>query len=109
MVADLRRLVSGGVSSSRNPVIEASSRVQGAGSTSRSSASSSGGSSSSPSAPSQRTRSNRPKRLLPPAQVAGPAPRVVKVKRKRASKCQNASGSKGEDFVPWVPADTEGP
>ena len=48
-------------------------------------------------------------RLLPPVQVAGPAPRVVKVKRKRAFRHRNASGSKGEDFVPWVPADTKGP
>ena len=41
--------------------------------------------------------------------MAGPAPRVVKVKRKRASGRWNASGSKGEDFVPWVPADTKSP
>ena len=109
MIADMRRLVSGSASSSSYLVIEASSRVQGAGSTSRSSASSSGGSSSSLPAPGQRTRSSRPKRLLPPAQVAGLAPRVVKVKRKRAFGGRNASGSKGEDFVPWVPADTEGP
>ena len=47
--------------------------------------------------------------LLPPVQVAGPAPRVVKVKRKRASGRLNAPGSKGEDFVPWVPADMEVP
>ena len=26
-----------------------------------------------------------------------------------ASRRRNAPGSKGEDFVPWVPADTEGP
>ena len=51
MIADLRRLVSGSASSSGNSVIEASSRVQGAGSTSRLSASSSGGSSSSRPAP----------------------------------------------------------
>ena len=40
--------------------------------------------------------------------MVGPVPRVVKVKRKRSSKRQNAPGSKGEDFIPWVPADTEG-
>ena len=66
VVADLRRLVSSSASSSRNPVIKASSRVQGARSTSRSFASSSGDSSSSPPA--------RPERLLLPAQVAGPTP-----------------------------------
>ena len=67
MIADLRRLVSGSASSSKNPTIEASSPVQGAGSTPRSSGSSSGGSSSSPPVPGHRTRSDRPKRLLPPA------------------------------------------
>ena len=92
VIADLWRLVSGSASSSRNSVIEASSRVQGAGSTSRSSASSSGGSSSSPPAPGQRTRSNHLERLFPPAQVAGPAPQVVKVKRKRASKRAGVQG-----------------
>ena len=74
VIADLRRLVSGSASSSRNPVIEASSQVQGAGSTSRSSASSSGGSSSSPPAPRERTRSRRPERLLLLTQVVEPAP-----------------------------------
>ena len=101
MVADLRRLVFSSASYSRNPIIKASSRVQGARGTSRSSASSSGDSSSSPPA--------RPERLLLPAQVAGLAPRVVKVKWKRVSKRRNAPGSRGEDFIPWVPADTEGP
>ena len=109
MIADLRCLVYGSASSSRNPVVEASSRVQGAGSTSRLSASSSGGSSSSPPAPSRRTMSSRLERLLLLVQVAGPAPRVVKVKRKRMSRRWNAPGSKGEDFVPWVPVDTKGP
>ena len=41
--------------------------------------------------------------------MVGPAPRVVKVKLKRASRRRNVPGSKGEDFVPWVPPDTEGP
>ena len=40
--------------------------------------------------------------------MAGPAPRVVKVKRKRAFGRCNALGSKGVDFVPWVPTETEG-
>ena len=52
VIADLQRLFSGSASSSRNLVIKASSRVQEAGSTSRSSASLSGGSSSSPPTPS---------------------------------------------------------
>ena len=69
VVADLRRLVSGDASSSKNLVIEASSRVHGAGSTSRPSASSSGGSSSSLPALGERTRSSHLERLLLPARV----------------------------------------
>ena len=34
---------------------------------------------------------------------------MVKVKWKRAFGHRNTLGSKGEDFLPWVPADTEGP
>ena len=67
VIADLWCLVSGSASSSRNSIIEASSRVQGAGITSRSSTSSSGGSSSSPPVPGRRARSSRPEHLLPPA------------------------------------------
>ena len=32
----------------------------------------------------------------------------MKVKRKRALKRQNASESRGENFIPWVPVDTDG-
>ena len=67
MVADLRRLVSGGATSSRNLVIEALSWVHGAGSTSRSSSSSSGGSSSSLPALGERTRIGHLELLLLPA------------------------------------------
>ena len=109
MLADVRRLVFGSTSSSRDPIIEASSWVQGARNASRPSASSSGGSSSSSSAPSRRARKDRPERFLPLAQVAGATPRVVKVKRKRALGRRNAPGSRGENFIPWIPDDTDGP
>ena len=36
-------------------------------------------------------------------QVSIPAPRVVKIKRKKALKRRNALGYKSEDFVPWIP------
>ena len=39
-------------------------------------------------------------RILPFAQVAKAAPRVVKVKWKKAPKRWNAQGSRCEDFVP---------
>ena len=108
MLADVRRLVSGSASSFRDLVVEASSRVQGARSASRSSASLSRGSDSSP-APSRGARGHDPKRILPLVQVAIAAPRVVKVKRKRVLKRRNVPGSRCENFVPWVPDDTDGP
>ena len=73
VIANLR-LGSSNTSFSMDPVIEASSQVQGARSVSRSSASMSRGSSSSLLAPSRRAKSSRPRRLLPLAQVAGLAP-----------------------------------
>ena len=91
VLVDVRRLVSGSASSSRDLVVEASSRVQGARSASRSSASSASG---------RGARGHRPERILPLTQVAGAAPRVVKVKWKRALKRRNALGSKGENFIP---------
>ena len=109
MIADVWRLVFSSASSSRDPVVEASSRVQGPRSASRSSSSSSGGSGSSSSAPGRRARKDRPERFLPLAQVAGAAPRVVKVKRKRVLERRNAPGSRCENFIPWVPDDTDGP
>ena len=41
--------------------------------------------------------------MLPFAQVAKAAPRVVKVKRKRAIRRRSAPGSRSKDFVPWIP------
>ena len=72
VLADVRRLVSGSASSSRDSVVKASSRVQGARSASRSSDSLSRGSGSS-SALSRRAR-DRPERVLLLAQVARAAP-----------------------------------
>ena len=109
VLVDVRRLVSSSASSFRDLVVEASSQVQGARSRSRLFASSSWGSSSSPSAPSRKAKKGRPKRLLSLAQVAGAAPRVVKVKRKRALGRRNTPGSRGENFIPWIPDDADGP
>ena len=108
MLADVRHLVSGSASSFRDLVVEASSRVQGARSVSRSSTSSSWGFDLSP-APGRGARGHRPECILPLTQVARVAPRVVKVKRKRKLKSRDASGSRSENFVPWVPDDTDGP
>ena len=108
VLADVRRLVSSSASSSRDLVVEAYSWVQGTRSVSRSSASSSWDSDSSP-APGRGARGHRPESILPFAQVARAAPRVVKVKQKKALKSQDAPGSRCENFVPWVPDYTDGP
>ena len=74
VVVDLRRLVSCNVSSSRDPVVEASSRVQGVGSASGAYTSSSGSSRSSPPAPGRGARRGHPERPPLTVQVPGPAP-----------------------------------
>ena len=107
VIADLRRLISSSVRPSGGPVVEASSRVQGAGSASGSSTSPSEDSSSAQLVPSRRTRSSRLERLPLPEQVDGSAPRVIKIKRKGAAGRWNVPESKGEDFVPWVSAEYE--
>ena len=108
MLADVQRLASRSVSSSRDLVVEASSRVQGARSASRSSASSSRGSDSSP-ATGREAIGHGPERILPLAQVTRAAPRVVKIKRKKALKRQNAPRSRCENFVPWIPNTPDDP
>ena len=109
VVADLRRLVSRGASSSTDPAVEASSQVQGVGSASGAFSSSSGSSGSSLPVPGRGTGSGHPESLCFPMQVAGPAPRVVRIRRKGAPGRRNVPRSKGEDFMPWVPADSEEP
>ena len=109
VVVDLRRLVYCGESSSRDPIVEASSQVQDVGSASGASTSSSGSSRSFPPAPGRGARRGHLERQPLHVQVLGPAPRVVRIKRKGGPGRRNALGSKGEDFVPWVPADSEEP
>ena len=107
VLADVRRLASGGASSSRDLVVEASSRVQGARSASGSSASSSRG----PDSPADGREASGcgPERILPLAQVTRAAPRVVKIKRKKTLKRRKAPGSRCENFVPWVPNQSDDP
>ena len=102
MLADVRRLASGSVSFSRDLVVEASSRVQGSWSSSRSPASLSRDPDSS-SAAGREVSGQGPERVLPLVQVAIAASRVVKIKWKKALKRWNAPGSRSEDFVPWIP------
>ena len=106
IVADLRRLASGGASFSRGPAVEASSEVRGVGGTSGSSSSSESSSLGHPS-PDRGTRSESPDKLRLPVQVARPAPRVVRISRKGGAGRRDVSGSRGEDFIPWVPSHSE--
>ena len=105
VIANLRRLILSSGRPSGDPLIEASGRVQGAGSASGSSTSPSEDSSSAHPVPSRRTRSSRPERLPLPERVARSSPRVIKIKRKGVAGRRKAPGSKGEDFVPWVIAE----
>ena len=105
VIADLRCLILSSARPSSDPVVKASSRVQGDGSASGLSTSPSEDSSSAHPVPNWRTKSNRPKRLPLPDLVAGSAPQVVQIRRKGIVGRRNAPGSKGEDFVPWVSAE----
>ena len=107
VLVDVRRLASGSASSSRDLVVEASSQVQGAQSASSLSASSSRG----PDSPAagREASGHGPERILPLAQVTRAAPRVVKIKRKKALKRRNTLGSRCENFVPWVPNHPDDP
>ena len=102
VLANVRRLASGNVSSSRDLVVEASSRVQGARSLSQSPTSSSRGPDSS-SAADREVSGQGLERVLPLAKVALAVPRVVKIKCKKAFKRRDAPRSRFEDFVPWIP------
>ena len=108
VLADVRHLAFGSSSSSRDLVLEASSWVQRARSALGLSTSSSRGSDLF-SSPGQGAIVHRPECIFPLVQAAGAAPRVVKVKRKNALKRRNAPGSRCENFIPWVPDDTDGP
>ena len=81
--------------------------MQGAGSASGSSTSPSEDSSPTHPVPSWGTRSSSPVWLPSLERVVGSAPRVAKIRRKRATWKRNAPGSKGEDFVPWVSIEHE--
>ena len=106
VVKDVRRLASGSASSSRDPIVGAPSRVQGA---RRASSATSGRGSDSPPAFDRGTRGQHPERLLTLAPAVRASPQVVKVKRKRVFKRRDAPESRCENFVPWVPEDSEGP
>ena len=102
VIADLRCLISSSARPSGGPVVEASSRVQGAGSASGSSISLSEDSSSAQPVPSRRTKSSHPERLPLPEQVVGsappPPPRVITIKRKRGSRVTEHAWVQGGGF-----------
>ena len=102
VIDDLRRLISCGARSSKDPAVEASSQVRGARNASGLSTSPSRGFSSAQPTPSRETRSSHPERLPLPGRGTSSAPRVVKIRRRGAFGRRNTPGSRGEDFVPWV-------
>ena len=105
VIADLQRLISSCTRPSGGLVVEASCRVQGAGSASGSSTSPSEDSSFAHPVPSRRTRISHPEQLPLLERVTGSAPRVIKIKRKGVAGQRNIPWSKGDDFIPWVSAE----
>ena len=106
VIVDLRRLISSSACSSNSPIVEASSRVQGAGRASGSSTSPSKDSSSAHPVPSRRTRSSRPEWLPLPEPVAGSAPRVIKIKQKGAASDGMRLGLRGRISFPGLASNT---
>ena len=102
VIANLRRLISSSARPSGGTVVEASSRVRGAGSTSGSSTSPSEDSSSAHPIPSRKTRNSHPERFPLLERVVRFAPRVVKISWKGVVGRRNALGTNVEDFIPWV-------
>ena len=100
VLKDVRRLASDNASSSRDLVVGAPSRVQGAQSAS---SVTSGQGSDLPSASDRGTKGQHPERHLTLAPAVRAAPRVVKVQRKRVFKRRDAPESRCENFLPWVP------
>ena len=108
VIDDIRRLISSCARPSKDPVVEASSRVRSVRDASGLSISLSRGFSSAHPAPSRGTRSSLPKQLPLLERGAGSIPRVVNIRRRGTFERRNVPGSRGEDFVPWVGSKPEG-
>ena len=99
---DLLSLISGGASTYGGAEDEIADRRSTARSPSGPSASNSEGSDSAQPVSRQGEGSSRPERLPLPSKGGKSAPRVLKVKKKKATGRGNAPGTQVRDFIPWV-------
>ena len=102
VIVDLLRLISGCSSTSGGAKAEITYRGPVARSPSRPSASNSEGSSSAYPVTRRGERGSLSERLPLPSRGGKSAPRVLKVKRNRATGRGNSPGTRVKDFVPWV-------
>ena len=106
---DLLRLISGGASTSGGAEAEIADQRSVARSPSGPSASNSGGSRSAQPAPRRGKGGSPPERLPLPNRGGKFAPRVLKVKKKKAVGLVNAPGTQVRDFIPWVRPESSQP
>ena len=106
---DMLRLISGGASTSRGEEAEIADQRSVAQSPSGPSASNSGGSRSAQLAPRWGKGGSPPERLPLPTRGGKSAPRILKVKKKKASGRVNATGTQVRDFIPWVRPESNQP
>ena len=109
VTADLLRLISGGTSTSGGAEAEIADRRSVARSPSRPSASNSVGSRSAQPASRRGKGGSPPERLPLPSRGGKSAPRVLKVKKKKAAGRVNAPGTQVRDFIPWVRPESNQP
>ena len=99
---DLLHLISGGASTFGGAEAEIEDWRSVARSLSGPSASNSGGSGSTQPTPRRGKGGSPPKRLPLPGRGGKCAPRVLKIKKKKAAEWVNAPGTQVMDFIPWV-------
>ena len=109
VISDLLCLISGGASTSEGAEAEIADRRSVARSPLGPSTSNSGGSSLAQPAPRLGEGGSPPERLPLPSRGGKSAPRVLKVKKKRATGRVNALGTQVRDFIHWVRLESSQP
>ena len=102
VTTDLLHLISGDASTPKGAEAEIADRRLAARSPSGPSAFNSEGSGSAQPAPRRGEGGSRPERPHLPSKGGKSAPRVLKVKKKRATGRGKAPGTQVKDFIPWV-------
>ena len=109
VIVDLLRLISRDASASGGVEAEIADRRSVARSPLGPSASNSGGSGSAYLTPRWNKGGSPPERLSLPSRGGTSAPRVLKIKKKKAAGRVNAPGTQVRDFIPWVRLESSQP